>query len=444
MRSILVFSLAVSTSLVVGASASAREPFQLDSNALVGMPHKAGERPLLSGRGPIQVNGGHSGIQGIHSLINFTGQYTYPGVDSNGNPQSVWPWAMVGRSPRTQMPSVIPANIIPVKLQLLDKDGNVASVNGQPLVYDASQFVDGVLNSPIFRFVKWGTSIFPTQYLDAFMRAQFWKGAGDGDLDGDDHISELWHTWLFPLVRTTRTMQLPFGSYYYALNKDGTCCKFVLADEGAFGNALFPPTATDTTTPIGAAENAGEMTTHDISTFLFPNTFLYSGGDPNNCCVVGYHAFDYEPDAQGNLTKWYVMDYSSWVTPGLFGDGGFADVTAMSHELAELFADPFIVADGVHNATQWWQSGAAPFQLCQNNLEVGDVIEVYQNSTYPVTIDGVTYHPQTEALLQWFAGESPSSAWHHAYSWPDTTVLTAPAPSLGVMCAPLPSTTPQK
>ena len=40
---------------------------------------------------------------------------------------------------------------------------------------------------------------------------------------------------------------------------------------------LFPPTATDTTTVMGAAENAGDITTKDMSTFLFPNVFLFNG-----------------------------------------------------------------------------------------------------------------------------------------------------------------------
>jgi len=138
-----------------------------------------------------------------------------------------------------------------------------------------------------------------------------------------------------------------------------------------------------------------------------------------------------EPDAQGNFTKLFVMNYSSWVTPGLFGDA-FADITPLSHELAETMHDPFVSFDGVHNQTQWWQ---VSWGLCQDNLEDGDVIEGLANVSYPVTINGFTYHPQNEALLQWFAGESPSRAWQGAYSFPDTTVLTAPAPSLGVNCA---------
>ena len=68
----------------------------------------------------------------------------------------------------------------------------------------------------------------------------------------------------------------------------------------------------------------------------------------------------------------------------------------------------------------WW---LGPNGNCQNDLETGDVIEGLPNATFPVTLNGNTYHPQNEALLQWFAGVSKSNAIHHAFSYPDTTVL---------------------
>jgi hypothetical protein len=82
-------------------------------------------------------------------------------------------------------------------------------------------------------------------------------------------------------------MVLIRGTYWYALNKDGSCCAYVLIDDQAFGNALFPATAADTTTPIGAAENAGDVGTRDLSTFLFSNAFLYTEHNPAHCCIIG-------------------------------------------------------------------------------------------------------------------------------------------------------------
>jgi hypothetical protein len=413
--------------LVAGSTASAIEPDQVANTALsTARPHYGDSKAFSS---KLTVNGGHSGLPGITSIQNFTGQYTYPGFDFAGNPQSVWPFAMIGHSPRTQRPTFLGAPIIPVSIDLRDANGNPRFVNGQRLFYDATQYVWPVIESPIFTPVQWPNSVFPTQYIDALQRATFLHGAGDGDFDHGDHLSELWHIFMFPLISTPRTIQLKQGTYQFALNKDGTCCEFVLVDAQTFSNAIYPATADDTTTPIGAAEHAGEMTTRDLSTLLFPNTFLYEG-TPNNCCILGFHSIDVEPDATGALTKWFVFDYASWITPGLFGPS-FADITAMSHELAEATNDPFVSADGIHNQTQWWTS---PNGLCQDNLEDGDVIEGLPNATFPVTVNGFTYHPQNEALLQWFSGESPSSAWHGAYSFPDTTVLTTPAPSLPFNC----------
>jgi hypothetical protein len=250
-------------------------------------------------------------------------------------------------------------------------------------------------------------------------RAQYWNSAKPD-----------WHTVLAPSVKTARTMKLIQGTYRFALNPDGSCCQFVLVDLAAFRNALFPPTANDVTTPIGAAENAGDITTTDMSTFLFPNTFLYRGTTAN-CCILGFHTYDYDPgtDSNGNLEKRYVLNYSSWISPGLFGE--FQDITALSHEIAETYNDPFVASDRVHNVTPWW---LAPNGNCQNDLETGDVIEGLPKATFPITMNGLTYHPQNEALLQWFQFKAISDAIGNAYSYPDTTVLTALSSPQNVKC----------
>jgi hypothetical protein len=270
--------------------------------------------------------------------------------------------------------------------------------------------VKPLLDSPIFSNARYGSSERPTQFTDAIHRAQFFKQSDDD-----------WHTILRPSVKQERTMVLIRGTYQFSV--DANCnLRYVLVNSAVFGSLLFPATPSDTTTIIGGAEHDGDITTQDMSTFLFPDTYLYEGDDPNNCCVLGYHSYDLEPGDASNgwRERRYVMNYSSWISPGIFG-ASFVDVTAVSHELMETFSDPF-----VNNATPIW---VAPNGLCQNNLESGDVIEGLPNATFPMTMNGMTYHPQNEALLQWFAGQSPSSAYKHAYSYPDTTVLTSPAVS---------------
>jgi len=174
------------------------------------------------------------------------------------------------------------------------------------------------------------------------------------------------------------------------------------------------------------------VTTRDITTILFKDVYLYDG-DPANCCILGFHSYDSEPGDASNhdRERRYVMNFSSWITPGLFGFG-FSDITAFSHEMSETFGDPF-----VDNATPWWLS-VDPIlgsSLCQNNLETGDVIEVLNNPVHAIPMAGRTYHPQNEAMLPWFAGQSPSSAFLGAYSFPDETVLPNLSPQgLNVGC----------
>jgi hypothetical protein len=422
--------LLVSVPLVLGLAgasvAGARESDELTAADLAHVTPHAGGGRAPDGKGGGQRPGG--GLPGIDSIQNFTGTYSAPGFDYNGNPLSTWSFSIVGHSPRHGGTTVIKAPIVPVSVDLRNADGTPRFVNGQRLYSDATQFVPLVLNSPIFRKTKFSSSEHPTQITDAIFRAQFWNWYGDDDdyvhaLPAEGTLDDDWHTLLEPRVRTPRVITLLKGTYHFALNDDGTCCRYILVDDGAFGSALFPSATPDLTTPVGAAEVTGEMTTKDMTTFLFPNVFLYQNNDPAQCCILGYHSFDSEPGdaSNGNLPRFYVMNYSSWITPGLFGPD-FADVTALSHEIAETFSDPFVDYDGVHNETPWWM---APNGGCQFNLEVGDVIEGLPNATYPITIDGFTYHPQNEALLSWFAFQSPSKAINGAYSYPDATVLTA-------------------
>ena len=172
---------------------------------------------------------------------------------------------------------------------------------------------------------------------------------------------------------------------------------------------------------MGAAELAGDIRTRDISTFLFPNTFLFS--DPNvNFFFVGFHTFDERPASVSNgfHKERFVLNFSSWVTPFIFFGDNFEDITAISHEIAESVNDPFVAADGVHGITPWWMS---PNGNCQDLLETGDVLEDLPNATFPMRMNGVTYHPQNEALLPWFERQKPSRAIHGAYSYPDERLL---------------------
>jgi hypothetical protein len=401
------------------------EPDQLPRNfTLSANPHtlRAGSNAAGGGKLGNRSNGS---LLGIDSIVNWSSYFYYPGVDGNGNLQFTWDYTMVGHAPFGQgdepdwdgETTKISSPIVPVNLDLRNFDGTPRFVHGKRLYSDATRYVKPVLSSPVFSDSFYGSSESPTQFTDAVQRAEFFHKADDE-----------WHTLLRPSVQTPRTMVLLRGTYRFVLDSNGTCCEYVLIDINTFQNELFPPTATDTTTVMGAAENAGDIHTRDLSTFLFPNAFLYFNNDPTQCCVIGFHSYDLEPGtpANGLREKRYVMDYASWISPGIFS-GNFEDITALSHELSETFNDPF-----VNNATPWWLS---PNGNCQNNLETGDVIEGLSDAQYPIVLNGTTYHPQNEALLQWFAGVTPSNAISDAYSYPDTDVLTSANVSQTVGCA---------
>jgi hypothetical protein len=399
-----------------------------DSFLLTTSPHTAPVGSIAAGG--VLGHRSTGGVLGVDSLQNWSSYFYEPGLDSNGFLQFTWQYTMVGRSPFShgdddrnsrrdddrEGQTWIPAPIVPVTIDLRDAAGNPRLVNGHPLVATSEQFIDPVLKSPVFSFSSFTSSFRPTQVSDAVQRAEFFNVASDG-----------WHTLLRPRVAAGLTMTLRQSTdpvnhpvYQFARNADGTCCRFILVNIDAFVNALFPPTATDTSTVMGAAENSHRITTQDLSTFLFNNVFLFfnANKNPNDCCVLGFHSYDVEPGdkANGFRERRYVMDYASWISPGLFGTA-FTDVTALSHEISEIYNDPF-----GNNFTPWWLS---PNGNCQNDLEDGDVVEGLPDATVPIALNGFTYHPQNEALLQWFAGVTPSTAINHAYSYPDTTVLTS-------------------
>ena len=413
-------TVAVALAVIVSAAslAFAQDPDIVDDSRLTGATSKdvhVTAHDLTNGQAHARF-----GIAGIDSIPNFNLHFFADGVDNNGNPNRHWYTNTVGNPPQMGRTTVIDAPLQPVNVELLDANGNPRTVNGHPLISMAAPFVAPVLNSPIFSNALYSSGDTPTQFTDAVQRAQFFNHPMKPD----------WHTLLNPQPAAPLTVHIRQAAtcagttgcnYVFALNPDGSCCRFILIEINPFVAALDDVVVTDIVGNV--------ITTKDISSFLFPNTFLYFSS-PSNCCVLGFHTYVYDPTTDPEM-RW-VLNYSSWISPGLFGTA-FTDVTALSHEIAETFNDPFVVSDGVHNLTPWWLS---PNGNCQNDLEVGDVIEGLPHSTFPMTMNGFTYHPQNEALLQWFQFQTPSDALLGAYSYPDTAILTQPSAPQKVNCVP--------
>jgi hypothetical protein len=357
------------------------------------------------------------GLFGVDTLLNWNDHYFADGFDPNGNPNREWFTNTAGNPPWQGGTTLINTPIVPVIMDLRNEDGSPRFVNGQPLVSSPDAFIAPILNSPVFAFSNWSSSSVPTQLIDAMQRASYFSKAKDD-----------WHTLLVPSVKTARRLVLNKGSYLFALNEDGSCCAVILVETQPVLDAIFAVRSTDpSTTIMGAAAAAGDITTKDISILLFNNVFLLDFGNPPRNLIPGFHSFDFqEPN------KLYVMGFVSWFSPGLFPPPfDRPDVAILSHELAEIVNNPFIGADGIHDVTPWW---LAPNGFCLDFLEVADGVEHLPNFMYPISMNGMTYHPENVVLVPWFKRESPSSALHNAYSYPDESVITQLSPPEKANC----------
>ena len=461
-------STAILVTLSTAVAVKAQDPDQITAADVAG-DRLSFSQPSLSPLGKAgmpQMTGTQQatlpGIPGIDSVPNFSGQYSTAGFGPTGAPNDTWFFNTLGNPPAAGGTTALDAPIVPVSLDFRNANGSPRFVKVNPrgkaitcgnptepgchrLFFDVNTagsggttFLDRVLNSPVFSTTMYTSSTVATQFADAIARAEY-QGAPDD-----------WHTLLAPTVKTTQTMVINQDqtcgigkgkgghcSYLFALNPDGSCCFFVLIDVNVFESEISPSTfqfPPPTTTPVGAAEAAGDITTKSVATFFFPPAYLFiPEKHARPCCIGGFHTFDVEPgdSSNGNLLRAFVFNYSTWDQP-IFLDPTVLDVTGLSHEVSEIFNDPFVAAFGP-DITPWWLS---PNGNCQDDLEVGDVIEGLPHQVFPITMNGFTYHPQNEALLQWFEFQSPSTAINGAYSYPDISTLTVLSAVQHAHCAP--------
>lgn len=351
------------------------------------------------GRSDIQGNPG--GLPGINSVPNFTRAFFSQG--------QIWPFTMMGNDPLLGHQTRIPARIIAVSLELQNAD--LVTTTTVPI----APFDKLALHSPNFEAADYSSGK-DIQFADAVQRAEFFNS-----------MEKNWHTELRPArVVDHVTIKVPrfttvtvngtptqVRSYFTGSTADGG--RFVLLLDSFFNDAFFNAVVDQIA--------ANHFTTDALNIVLLPNTFLFSlDQGPFGSLTLGFHTFVFDPSA--TPVPIWVTVFASWISPGLFG-AGIEDVTALSHEISESFNNPFLI-----NSVPAWQFPGFP-DVCQDNLEVGDPIEALPNQTVPIRIENdqrsFVYHPQTEALLQWFEEVVPSDAIAGAYSYPDTTALPGPA-----------------
>lgn len=378
----IVGALLIAAAVCPGASAQQGSRAQSPLDAEGGFLSSQGAQPRfesaskMSQRAELALR-----RQRILSVPYFSGSFAFEG--------STFPFSVVGAKPQSGGTIRIPTQLKPVTLLFEGYEDE----NGEPVILSPEQVLDNVRNSPNFRAAQYQTGF--TQFADAVQRAQFYSTMGPE-----------WHTLLDPpQVLKPLVMVVPRNSARVFRNRS-TGTTYAVVDTEFFISQL------------NTLVQLEDLHVDALPVILTRNVMLSPGADVKRCCVLGFHtAFDAGQLADTELVQTLV--WASWIDAGILGPG-IADVTAMSHEISEWVNNPFGL-----NAVPSWQY---PNQVlgCQNNLETGDPVAALPNAGFPVTIDAFTYHPQNQVLLPWFTRQ-PSDALDHAYTFPDSTLITSPS-----------------
>jgi hypothetical protein len=333
----------------------------------------------------------------IVSLPSFTRSFTFEG--------QVFPYTMVGKDPAKGGRTNIPTQYIPMSFffdEFVDQNGN-------NIVIDTTVVNHPLAQSPLFNNAQYATGF--TQFEDSVMRAEFLPlfNKNGNNPEGSNNYHVLLGS---PQTLVPVTIEVPFGSSVVFVDPDGTF--FAEIDINFIVSQLNTLIQTE---PISVDA---------IPMFVARNAVYgdFVAQQPVDCCIGGFHTA-VETNQTNNKISVQTFTFAAWldsdVADAIFGDPTiFADILPISHELGETLNDPFI-----NNLTPNYQLPGFPPGTCQNVLEVGDVVEGTANPSFPVTLNGFTYHPQTLGLLQWFEGITPSNAINGAYSFPGNN-LTSP------------------
>lgn len=330
---------------------------------------------------------------------------------------------MVGSNPNacsgSACASTVPVDIVPL---------NVV-VGG--LTFSGSDVVNATLASPVFATNDYGQTAaataagaFPNapalirgaggtlsqgdsgkqlQLQDATMRAQFNKTG-----------SSPYHVYLSPTVHDAITITVPRNQGYVLQTGRGV---------------LFA----DVSITWWAAQiqnlnaSLGYMDPTHLPVYLTKDLVNFVGGDPNNCCVIGFHGASEvvghgtgAVHGNGNQPV-QTFAWASYTSPGFFArpnggtDWALQDIHALSHEIAEWADDPFI-----NNTVEPWLTPTAPQYGCTGILETGDPVvgigfatgkNTYAQGPNPngtQSADGY-YHPEDETFLPWFMRSAPNT-----------------------------------
>jgi hypothetical protein len=297
----------------------------------------------------------HPGVHyaAAQSLQTWSGTIGYSGSNYN--------FSMVGTNPATTNTSTsVTVYVIPVKMVY-----STATFDPEKDTQNGVSIVQNILNSPLFNNASWSwgsTNIGTTQYVDAFQRGSFWQNVT---------TNTSYHVVLgTPIVLTEQSIKPGrFQGGKVIANPFGGSGKVGLMSINAFDNYLQTYMA-----------KFSQINPGVLVLFVTDNVYLTQNG----CCIGGYHSAD---------TNGQTYAYATYA----FSNGALVfsnDISAFSHELGEWYDDPMTTSN-------------SPCGM----LETGDPLENLANyGTFPVSYNGVTWHPQALASMEYFGEPANFSA----------------------------------
>jgi hypothetical protein len=319
---------------------------------------------------------------------------------------------MVGADPSLQQSTTITVDITPVNVVIggrtFSGSGVLAPTLASPVFatddYTSTPFVTKSTNGQTNDGFTTGGALSSgnagVQLEDATMRSQFNK-QGTG-----------YHVRLSPIVHDPVTIVVPSGRGTLLQTGRGVVA-------GDVNVTWWASVIQNLNTTLSFNDP-----TH-LPLYLTNNVMGFSGTNPANCCVIGFHGASEvvghgtgSGNGGGNQPI-QTFAWSSYITPGFFNPvTGWAvqDIHAVSHEIAEWADDLF-----VNNTVEPWLTPTAPQYGCTGVLETGDPVvgigfakgtNTFEQGPTPngtQVADGF-YHPEDEVFMPWFMRLSPSTS----------------------------------
>ena len=334
------------------------------------------------------------------------------GTADNPNDGVTYGFNMVGADPSLEKSTTITVDITPVNVVIA----------GQ--AFNASDVVQPTLDSPLFTANDYATTPLVTNSTDGKTNNGFTTGgalsSGNAGVQLEDATMRSqfnkqgtgYHVLLKPVVHPPVTIVVPSGKGTFLQTGRG-----VVAGDVSY---------TWWGSRIQNMDNTlGYVDPTHLPLYLTNNVMLYTGSNPANCCVIGFHGAGEvvghgtgSGNGNGNQAV-QTFAWGSYVTPGFFNPvtaWALQDIHALSHEISEWADDPF-----VNNKVQPWLTPTAPQYGCTGVMETGDPVvgigfakgtNTFEQGPTPngtQVADGY-YHPEDEVFMPWFMRLNPSPA----------------------------------